>query len=121
MKLIDYEALNGEDFSGFSDVDCEEFNGDLWLKVMDVYDIVKRERIENDPENLRYTVEALTERAEKAEEQCESLLSQLDDLRDIKDEIMTERDTYKAIIRTVEALTGKEILREKREEVKWLA
>lgn len=120
MKLRDYKALGSEDFSGFSDVDCEEFNGDLWLKVRDVYDIVKRERIENDPENLRYTVEDLTERAEKTEEQCKSLLSQLDDLRDTKDEITAERDTYKEIIRTVEALTGKEILHEKRKEVKWL-
>lgn len=83
---------------------------------------------QGEPENPNHIIKvqaeqikALTERAEKAEEQCESLLSQLDDLRDIKDEIMAERDTYKAIIRTVEALTGKEILREKREEVKWLA
>lgn len=79
------------------------------------------------PENLQFVIEAqeeqikaLTDRAEKAEEQFGALLGQLNDLRDIKDEIMAERDTYKAIIRAVEALTGKEILIVKKQEDKWL-
>lgn len=80
--------------TGSMGFEYKEIDGRLWANM----------------DEVREALASLTYRAQKAEEQYNAVLEQLNDLRDIKDEIMFERDKYKAIIRTVEALTGKEIL-----------
>lgn len=103
MKLINCKEL----IEKIKPISTEKGSDGRYVKLFDLIDVFASIEIETVDDD---EIKALTERAEKAEEQCESLLDQLDDLRDIKDEIMAERDIYKAVARTVEALTGKEIL-----------
>lgn len=97
MKLIDHKELV-EKIRQLNpgDTDFE------YVRLVDLENIFESIEIETVDEE---EIKALTDRAEKAEDQCGSLQNRIDELKDVAEECQEQRNFYKNIIEEIKGLT----------------